>query len=380
MKTHLLTLALFGFLAQNPIVAQNRTTVNATNNEISDNLDLRAVASIFGDARDLQDFERQLNDPKNKISNLDLNFDRQVDYLRVIEAVEKNTHLIILQAVLERDVFQDVATIEVERDQNNQVQIQVVGDVFMYGQNYIYEPVYVNRPIIYNMFWVNNYNPYYSPYYFNYYPNYYYAWTPYPVYRYRRNVHVHINQYNNYNYCDNRRSTRAVAMYETRRSNGYERNHPNQSFATRNTATNRYTLNQAANSGRRTDYAATRNYSTSTSGTVRNATSARNVRSTNTTRNTNTAVRSTTPAKSVRSEALSSSRNRNTVTPSSAVRSATTQSTPTRNYSQQAVRSTSSNSNATRSTRSSAPSQSATRSESTRSSGNTSGSRTYSRS
>lgn len=263
MKTHLLTLALFGFLFQNPMFAQDRTTVNATSNEISDNLDLRAVASIFGDSKDLQDFEQRLNDPRNKISNLDLNFDRQVDYLRVIEAVEKNTHLIILQAVLEKDVFQDVATIEVERDRNNQLQIQVVGDVFMYGPNYIYEPVYVTRPVIYNVFWVHNYNPYYSPYYFNYYPSYYYAWTPYPVYRYRRNVHIHINEYNYYNYSNHRKSSNAVALYETRRTNGYERNYD--SYATR-----------------RNDHASTRN----TSNTRGENMSTRNVTE-------NTAVRNT---------------------------------------------------------------------------------------
>jgi hypothetical protein len=40
------------------------------NNEISDNLDLRA--DIFGDSRNLREFERQLNDPELQISNLDL--------------------------------------------------------------------------------------------------------------------------------------------------------------------------------------------------------------------------------------------------------------------------------------------------------------------
>lgn len=376
MRTHLLTLALFGFLVQNPIVAQNRTTVNATSNEISDNLDLRAVASIFGDAKNLQDFERQLNDPQNKISNLDLNFDRQVDYLRVIEAVEKNTHLIILQAVLEKDVFQDVATIEVERDRNNQVQIQVVGDVFMYGPNYIYEPVYVARPIIYNMFWVSNYSPYYSPYYYNYYPNYYYAWTPYPIYRYRRNVHIHINQYNNYNYSDSRRSTRAVAMYETRRSNGYERKNPNQSFAVRNNVKNRYELDQANNSGRRTDSNSTRNYASNSNATTRNSNELNTARNTISDRSNNSSVRSTqsisidrpvsnevrnTP--SVRSTSVSS--------PSSiSVRNNSTSSTTRNNTQPQAVRKVESSINVTRSnntSRSSAPSNNASRAENTRS-------------
>lgn len=126
---------------------------------------MKAVASIFGESRDLEDFEKRLNDPNIQISNLDLNGDNKVDYLRVIEAVENNTHLIILQSVLGINQFQDVATIEVERDRYNNVQVQVVGDVYMYGNNYIYEPVYVTRPLIFDVFWVSSYRPYYSPWY-----------------------------------------------------------------------------------------------------------------------------------------------------------------------------------------------------------------------
>ena len=47
--------------------AQSQTTVYAKNSDISDNLDLRAVASIFGESANLQDFERRLNDPKYQI-------------------------------------------------------------------------------------------------------------------------------------------------------------------------------------------------------------------------------------------------------------------------------------------------------------------------
>jgi uncharacterized protein YueI len=62
-----------------------------------------------------QEFERQLNDPELQISNLDLNNDNEVDYLRVIETVDNRTHVVIIQSVLDRDVYQDVATIEIER-------------------------------------------------------------------------------------------------------------------------------------------------------------------------------------------------------------------------------------------------------------------------
>ncbi|HEU4497665.1 MAG TPA: hypothetical protein VFR70_11485, partial [Flavobacterium sp.] len=238
-------------LAAMQIQAQNSTTVRANSSDISDNLDLKAVASIFGESADLADFERRLNDPRIQISNLDLNGDNKVDYLRVIETVEGRTHLIIIQSVLERDVYQDVATVEVERRAKNNIQVQVVGNAYLYGSNYIYEPVYVSRPVIYNVFWTNYYRPYCSPFYWSYYPDYYYAWNPYPSYRYHRNVNVYINVNNRYNYVDVRRSSRAENLYNSRRSDGYARQYPDRSFAQRNNASNRYELVQARSQGSR---------------------------------------------------------------------------------------------------------------------------------
>ena len=246
MKTKLFFSSLLSLLFASVLLAQDRTTVNATSSEISDNLDLRAVASIFGDSRDLEDFENRLNDPKMQISNLDLNGDNQVDYLRVIESVEGNNHLIVVQAVIGRDVFQDVATVEVQKDRNNRVQVQVVGDVFMYGNNYIYEPVYVSTPIIYTHFWAPIYQPYCSSFYWGFYPSYYTFWNPYPVFRYRHNVGIWINFNHSYNYAFDRRCQLAYNNYYGRRGNGYERQYPNRSFASRNSGyTNRRDLEKA---------------------------------------------------------------------------------------------------------------------------------------
>ncbi|MBB4801894.1 hypothetical protein HNP37_001955 [Flavobacterium nitrogenifigens] len=244
MKTKLLLIAMIA-LVFGSCAAQSQTTVYAKNSDISDNLDLRAVASMFGESANLQDFERRLNDPKYQISNLDLNGDDEVDYLRVIESVENRTHVVIIQAVLDRDVYQDIATIDVERDNYNKVSVQVVGNTYLYGASYIYEPVYSVVPVIYSSFWVTNYRPYYSTWYWGYYPTYYTAWRPYPVYRYRNNVNVCINVHNSYNYVNVRRSYRAPAIYETRRTYGYERMRPNYSFAERHSnTTNRYELDQ----------------------------------------------------------------------------------------------------------------------------------------
>lgn len=244
MKTKIISLALVLLWSITSVFAQDRTTVTATNSDISDNLDLRAVASIFGESENLDDFERRLNDPKAQISNLDLNGDNQVDYLRVIESVEGNTHLIIIQSVLGRDTFQDIATVEVERDRNNKVQVQVVGDVYMYGNNYIYEPVYASTPVIYTSFWITNYRPYYSTWYWGYYPSFYVAWTPFPIYTYHNHIGIYINHNHHYNYVNYRRCSVAYNnYYNGRRGNSYERQYPNRSFSYRNTGySNRYEL------------------------------------------------------------------------------------------------------------------------------------------
>lgn len=212
-------------------------TVKAQNYDISDNLDLQAVASIFGDSRDLEDFERRLNDPSAQISNLDLNNDNYVDYLRVVEVGEDDVRVIVIQAVLAQDQFQDVATIEMERQRNKTVQVQIVGNSYIYGSNYIYEPYYYNTPAFFDMFWLTTYRPYYSPWYWGYYPTYYSYWRPMPVFSYNRHIYGHINHRNRYSYTDNRRLVRSDRMYSNVRGNALERSNPNRSFASRNSNT-----------------------------------------------------------------------------------------------------------------------------------------------
>ena len=139
----------------------------------------------------------------------------------------------------------DASTIEIQKDRFNKVQVQVVGDSYMYGSNYIYEPVYVSVPVIYNCFWTPRYNPYYSVYYWDYYPSYYYAWNPYPLFRYRHNVGLCINFNYQYNYVNYRRCQVAYNDYYGRRGNYYESQYPNRSFRDRNTGySNRRELEQ----------------------------------------------------------------------------------------------------------------------------------------
>lgn len=228
--------------------AQDVTTVEATDADISENLDLEAVASVFGEAKDLEDFEKRLNDPEAQISNLDLNEDGEVDYLRVVEASKGETHVVTIQAVIEKDKYQDVATIDVEKDSKGETQVQVVGDVYMYGPNYIIEPVYVHPPVIWVWFWGPYYNPWRSPYYYGYYPPYYRPWRPHPPHHYKRNVHVHVNVNNTYRTTTVRRSSTSVQIQNKNRRNDYGKQNPDRSYKNRSETSKNKAATPANNS------------------------------------------------------------------------------------------------------------------------------------
>lgn len=220
------------------------TQVTAVTYDISDNLDLQAVASVFGESRNLEDFEKRLNDPSLQLSNLDLNEDGYVDYLRVIEVAEGNNRIIVIQSVLGHDQFQDVATIEIERRRSNSIHIQIVGNEFIYGPNYIYEPYYYRRPIFFDYFWSSNYSPYYSPWYWGYYPTYYTNYHVIPSFRYYRRINNYIDTRNRYVYTDSRSLNRARSIYSDVSRSTYQNNYPDRNFYSRNNLSsgNRYLL------------------------------------------------------------------------------------------------------------------------------------------
>ena len=111
-----------------------------------DNLNLYAVMKLFQESETLEAFEKSLNDENSRINNLDLNRDNYVDYIKVVNLADGNVHTIVLQAVLESNQSQDVAVFTVERFNDEEVQIQLIGDELLYGKNYIVEPIYAETP------------------------------------------------------------------------------------------------------------------------------------------------------------------------------------------------------------------------------------------
>jgi hypothetical protein len=194
MKTKLAGLMVAMILTTFSLSAQKRITVEVPTDDISKNLDLKAVATTFGESKDLEEFEQKLNDNNSKISNLDLNNDGEADYLRVIEKTENSKHIIVIQAVLSKDKYQDVATINVEKDSVNQAKVEIAGNPELYGENYIIEPVYLYTPSLFSLFWAPNYFCWHSPYYWGYYPTYFHHRRIMDPYRYRSHIYNHFGR------------------------------------------------------------------------------------------------------------------------------------------------------------------------------------------
>ena len=228
-------------IGQLSIVRADQTvTVTATNADISEDLDLKTVATLFGQAKDLEQFEQMLNNPDSAFSNLDLNGDGNVDYLRVIETADQTRHLIVIQAVLAKDIYQDVASIFVEKDpESESVTVQVIGDEYIYGADYIIEPVYIYRPVIYDWFWGPSWVCWHSPFYWDYWPTW---WHPYHciahhLYWDHCYWHHHYHPICSYRTGHHHHPHYAPMRDRVSRSD-YATRHPERSFASRNASRN----------------------------------------------------------------------------------------------------------------------------------------------
>ncbi|MGD9558474.1 MAG: hypothetical protein AB7V25_15720 [Mangrovibacterium sp.] len=198
--------------------------------DISDNLDLEAIAYLFGESEDLRDFEYRLNDPELGISNLDLNRDGYIDYLRVEDASWRGNYLVVIQAVLGRNSYQDVATISIGRDSRGMPIVEVSGDDYLYGPDYVFVPAYVHRPLIIEFFWGPRYESWHSPYHWGYYPSWYAYRRPWPVYRYHEHIHRHHYAPSSFHYSGERR----ISVPGHSRRNDYGARRPEHSFIHRN--------------------------------------------------------------------------------------------------------------------------------------------------
>ena len=349
-------------------VTQN-VTVSAVSSDISYNLDLQAVGNIFGVSSSLEDFERRINSYDAQISNLDLNRDGYVDYLRVVEVQEGYTHLVVLQAVLATNVYQDVATIEVERYGSTNT-VTIIGDPYLYGASYVLRPTYVHVPVIYNVFYGPSYRVWRSPYYWGHFPSYYRHRHCVHVNVYHQHIHVHNKNYHHsYHYIDDYRP-RYEGIRNTVSRNDYAIAHPEESFSRRNSEVRNARDIQVDNTRRTAVKAADAvrkevSSPTSSSSSRRVSSTAASKVTTTTSGSSSSRRTSTdsTPATSttVKSEATSSSSRRTSATTGSAATTAPKVTTTTTGTSTSRRTSTSSTSAATTTSKSATSTTSSSR-------------------
>ena len=168
-----------------------------------DDLSLPGVLGLFSAAKDLESFEKALNTADNKVNNLDLDGNGEVDYIRVVDVGKGDVHVIALRVPVSKEESQDVAVIEVEKTGDQSARALIRGDVLLYGDSVLLEPTAevmkqakgAGGPDIGEAYpvyvWVNvwswpcvswMYGPSYvwwdSPWYWGYYPGWYSPWRP----------------------------------------------------------------------------------------------------------------------------------------------------------------------------------------------------------
>ncbi len=212
--------ALLCAFALSDAYAQEETVYIVPATETGEDLDLYAVIELFKQAESIEDFEKALNDPDNGVNNIDLDGDGEVDFIRVMEHAEGNTHVLVLQVAVAEDTYEDLATIEIEKSEtSDEVSAQVHGAEEYYGEDYYIEPtttIYVTTVVFFG--------PMFRPGYRLYRPRWRWLllppwWRPWPrVSRsvYRSKVARHHRVQRNI-HTTKARSTRSKNVYRTQR-------------------------------------------------------------------------------------------------------------------------------------------------------------------
>lgn len=224
LKMVMLFLLMVGGIA---VMAQQQARQDVPGDDFS----LEGALELFKQSASPEEFERKLNSSDSRVNNLDLNGDREIDYIRVIDRNRGNVHAFILQAVLSSTESQDVAVIELEKLANGKAVLQITGDEDVYGIETIIEPTEEVRVMagastantVVNVWaWPSVqyvYSPYYSvwvsPWHWSHRPFWWYSWRPVTYYEYYSYWYPYRSYYS---YCHTHRVDYARTIYRPYRT------------------------------------------------------------------------------------------------------------------------------------------------------------------
>lgn len=193
----------------------NQSSGNATASQSQDatnlgaNLDLQALGELVKSSSTAQDIENKLN-IAGSINNLDLDGDGKVDYITVTEYGDANTKGFSFTVDLGDKGKQEVATVEVQKNANNQASMNIAGNQTVYGSGYNYSSNYSMTDLIILSYLWSPHSYYYSPYHYGYYPGYYH---PYGCMSYNSYYSSRVRPY-----ASSYRTTRTTTTTTTRTS------------------------------------------------------------------------------------------------------------------------------------------------------------------
>jgi len=132
--------------------------------------DVNKLAGVVKKSTNPEVLEKAINDPSNKITNLDLDNDGNIDYLKVVE--KGNNQLQVVDDVSNNQSV-DVATINVQPAGNNEANLSVQANPTYAGDMYYYHS-HISLGDILLLSYLMRPHAYYVPvYHYGYYPHYY---------------------------------------------------------------------------------------------------------------------------------------------------------------------------------------------------------------
>src|ERR1017187_3281930 len=146
-------------------------TINA-NSDLSKGLDLVAIGELLKKTKDAKTLEEELNKP-GSINNVDLDGDGKVDYLKVTEYGKDNEHGLSITDDVKQGETQEIATVQITKDNDQQADVNVQGNQDIYGPGANYHSSFGVGDFLLMSYLFMPHPFYMSPWGFGYYPPFY---------------------------------------------------------------------------------------------------------------------------------------------------------------------------------------------------------------
>ncbi len=93
-----------------------------------EDFDLEALPGVLEKVSTFEDLEKAINEEGNDVNNLDLDGNDEVDYVLIQMENDGDTYVAFLRVATSETEYQDVATIEMEKQSSTAASFQIVGD------------------------------------------------------------------------------------------------------------------------------------------------------------------------------------------------------------------------------------------------------------